>query len=368
MPTVKPVLVVVDDEPYILESLSQLLEADCEVHVFTRGRDALAFLAENDVAMIISDQRMPDMAGTKVLERAKDISPLTVRILLTGYSDMDAVVSSVNTSAVFRYLRKPWNNDVLRGIVQTALITHQLAKKRAQTNAAEAAAVQEETPLVRQVPEGIGGDRAVSQALQETIKAALGAADVPDFLQVYVPFFRAGDENLENVLVVSLNLEQLERLGESIGGKYRTVVTSAIEKVSMLLQKGIVFDAMLIDEAVLLEHGISFWAGIQQAAPTLPKVIVLSPKNFPIVAALVRQTNARQALKAAQAALFSDAAPVQMPLSAPPVAPVAGTEKPAGSTSLLADVWGVTTVEKTAPLSAVLAMLRAAMTVTRNAG
>ncbi len=112
----KHTLLFVDDEKSITKALHRLFRKDGH-HIFTAssGMEGLEVLekAERPVSLIISDQRMPEMNGAQFLEKAKKIFPDAVRFLLTGYSDMDAVVEAVNKGEIHRYLTKPWNDDDL---------------------------------------------------------------------------------------------------------------------------------------------------------------------------------------------------------------------------------------------------------------
>lgn len=116
-----PTLLCVDDEPLILNSIERLFEDDFEVVKGTSGAQALQQLKQQQIDVLISDQRMPGMTGVELLEQAKTISPATMRILLTGYADLGAVRAAVNAGEVFRYLTKPWSNTVLRETVRYAL-------------------------------------------------------------------------------------------------------------------------------------------------------------------------------------------------------------------------------------------------------
>jgi DNA-binding NtrC family response regulator len=108
-----PKVLCVDDEPGLLRSLRWLLRGQYEVAVASSGIDGLALLSAENFDVVISDQRMPGMTGTEFLERARQVSPRSVRLLLTGYSDFNAVLSSVNDSEVFRFISKPWDNQKL---------------------------------------------------------------------------------------------------------------------------------------------------------------------------------------------------------------------------------------------------------------
>jgi DNA-binding NtrC family response regulator len=115
-----PKVLCVDDEPGLLRSLRWLLRGQYEVAVADSGLDGLALLSAEHFDVVISDQRMPGMTGTEFLERARRVSPRSIRLLLTGYSDYNAVLSSVNDSEVFRFISKPWDNQKLLDTVGDA--------------------------------------------------------------------------------------------------------------------------------------------------------------------------------------------------------------------------------------------------------
>ncbi|WP_332739056.1 response regulator [Hydrogenophaga sp.] len=115
-----PRVLCVDDEPGLLRSLRWLLRGQYEVAVAGSGLDGLALLSAEHFDVVISDQRMPGMTGTEFLERAKRVSPRSIRLLLTGYSDFNAVLSSVNESEIFRFISKPWDNQKLLDTVSDA--------------------------------------------------------------------------------------------------------------------------------------------------------------------------------------------------------------------------------------------------------
>lgn len=115
-----PKVLCVDDEPGLLRSLRWLLRGQYEVAVASSGFDGLALLSAENFDVVISDQRMPGMTGTEFLERAREVSPRSIRLLLTGYSDFNAVLSSVNDSEVFRFISKPWDNQKLLDTVGDA--------------------------------------------------------------------------------------------------------------------------------------------------------------------------------------------------------------------------------------------------------
>lgn len=106
----------VDDEEAILKSLFRLFRRQGHtILTALGGEEALALLGKNEhtVSLIVSDQKMPGMNGATFLEKAREICPDAMRFLLTGYSEMDAIVAAVNKGEIHRYLTKPWNDDDL---------------------------------------------------------------------------------------------------------------------------------------------------------------------------------------------------------------------------------------------------------------
>ena len=114
-------ILVVDDEERILSALKSLFRMRYNVFVTTDGHQALDFIKNQKIHVIISDQRMPIMPGVELLRQARDISPSSVRILLTGYSDLASIVGSINDGEVYRFISKPWNNQELQQIIAEAV-------------------------------------------------------------------------------------------------------------------------------------------------------------------------------------------------------------------------------------------------------
>jgi len=119
-------LLLVDDEENVLRSLVRLFRRD-GYRILAAGnvRDAFDLLATNEVQVILSDQRMSDMSGTEFLGRVKMLYPDTVRMVLSGYTDLATVTDAINRGAIYRFLTKPWNDDELREHIRQAFRTHQ---------------------------------------------------------------------------------------------------------------------------------------------------------------------------------------------------------------------------------------------------
>ena len=125
-----PVLVV-DDEPDILRSFRFNYGEDFDVLTAESGVRGLDLLSVHDVAVIVADQRMPSMSGTEFLERSMDVRPDAIRIILTGFTDVDALVQAVNLSRIYRYVTKPWASEELRLTLLRAIEVFQLARENA---------------------------------------------------------------------------------------------------------------------------------------------------------------------------------------------------------------------------------------------
>ncbi|MBP0012401.1 MAG: response regulator [Roseofilum sp. SID2] len=127
----KPKMLVVDDEPDNLDLLYRTFRREFQVSKAESGADALNVLAtEGEVAVIISDQRMPQMKGTEFLSQTVEQYPNTMRIILTGFTDVEDLVEAINSGQVYKYITKPWDPTELKGVVDRAAQTYDLLKQR----------------------------------------------------------------------------------------------------------------------------------------------------------------------------------------------------------------------------------------------
>lgn len=125
-------LLLIDDEANILNALKRLLRKEYSIVTFTNGHEALAYLAENPIDIIMSDMRMPEMDGAEFLTKSREIHPNAVRLLLTGYSDMESTITAINEGGVYTYIGKPWENEELKLTLAKAAENYSL-KKQAKT-------------------------------------------------------------------------------------------------------------------------------------------------------------------------------------------------------------------------------------------
>jgi response regulator RpfG family c-di-GMP phosphodiesterase len=123
-------ILFVDDEENVLRSLKRLfVSEDYEVFTAASGSDGLAVLKDIDVSVIVSDQRMPVMTGAEFLEKSRPLSPDAVRIILTGYADVEAAIGAINRGGAYRYVSKPWNDGDLLLVIKDAFEKYRLVRE-----------------------------------------------------------------------------------------------------------------------------------------------------------------------------------------------------------------------------------------------
>ena len=177
-------LLFVDDEERVLRSLEMLFKARYRVLSTTDGNEAVAIARRERVHVVVSDQRMPVMTGVELLRRMREASPNTMRLLLTGYSDLEAIVNSVNEGEIFRYLSKPWSaKEILATVGQAAEIALGLEEQAAAgavTGAAPGVLVIDEDPTVAEMVKAIcGPERKVTWSMDlDEAFAQLAANDI----------------------------------------------------------------------------------------------------------------------------------------------------------------------------------------------
>jgi len=153
----KAKLLFVDDEERILNALRSVFRSQYTVFTASSGPEAMEFLKRFGPHVVISDQRMPDMTGVELLRQVNDFAPHTVRILLTGYSDLASIVGSINDGEVFRFISKPWDNaDIQKTVGEAAAIALELADMAA-------------TPVI--VPEKVSSGVLVLERTQSIFRA-----------------------------------------------------------------------------------------------------------------------------------------------------------------------------------------------------
>ena len=118
-----------DDEPSVLSSLKRLLRREnYRVLTANSGEEALALLAEHEVGVILTDQRMPGMTGTELLTRVRVMRPRTVRMVLSGYTGLESLTDAINRGEIFKFLTKPWDETDLLETIREAFRHYAEAK------------------------------------------------------------------------------------------------------------------------------------------------------------------------------------------------------------------------------------------------
>lgn len=126
----EPVLLLVDDEECILQALRRALRRDgYRIITTTSAREGFDLMAHHPVGVVVCDQRMKEMSGTEFLRRIKDLHPDTVRIILSGYTELNAVIDSVNRGAIYKFLTKPWEDDALSQGIKDAFRLYEIGRE-----------------------------------------------------------------------------------------------------------------------------------------------------------------------------------------------------------------------------------------------
>ncbi|MGB3239040.1 MAG: response regulator [Geitlerinemataceae cyanobacterium] len=166
----KPKMLVVDDEPDNLDLLYRTFRRDFQVSKAESGFEALEVLEkEGEVAVIISDQRMPQMKGTEFLRKTLPQFPNTVRIILTGFTDIEDLVEAINSGQVYKYITKPWDPQELKEVVGRAADTYEVLKQRTEELAWAQAQMELLKTVLRVAQEGESQETSL-----ETIALAFG--------------------------------------------------------------------------------------------------------------------------------------------------------------------------------------------------
>lgn len=119
----QPAVMIVDDEDMVITSVRAFLRLETEYHIhgFTAPEEAARFLETNPVDVVVSDYLMPKMNGLQLLGKAKQVQPEAARVLLTGHADKQSAIQAINDVGLYQYLEKPWDNQQLLLVIQSAI-------------------------------------------------------------------------------------------------------------------------------------------------------------------------------------------------------------------------------------------------------
>jgi two-component system, NtrC family, response regulator HupR/HoxA len=127
----RPTVLIVDDEPRVLDALEAILAAEFPVVRAAHGEEALGVLERQEVAVILTDHRMPGMTGVELLRRSQEIAPHAIRIVLTAYTDVDSLMEAINTGRIYHFIPKPWDPPEVLVVVRRAAERYELARENA---------------------------------------------------------------------------------------------------------------------------------------------------------------------------------------------------------------------------------------------
>ncbi|MBW4524516.1 MAG: response regulator [Phormidium tanganyikae FI6-MK23] len=217
----KTKMLVVDDEPDNLDLLYRTFRRDFQVLKAESGVHALQVLAEEgEVAVIISDQRMPEMKGTEFLSRTVPKFPDTMRIILTGFTDVEDLVEAINSGQVYKYITKPWDPNELKAVVQRAAETYELLKQRTE----ELRRSQSQTALLSMIV-AVAQDATSLESTLDPIAVAFGQNFFTDRCVIQLiedgVFTKTGTYGISG----DLDLAQSERVKDAIANQKMQVVT-----------------------------------------------------------------------------------------------------------------------------------------------
>jgi serine phosphatase RsbU (regulator of sigma subunit) len=119
-------ILYIDDEENNLVSFRSTFRRDYHIHVASSGEEGLEIMEKHNIQLVITDQRMPDMTGIEFLEQIVPLYPDCMRMIMTGYSDLDAVIQAINKGNIYRYVSKPWNREDLKITIDSALEVYNL--------------------------------------------------------------------------------------------------------------------------------------------------------------------------------------------------------------------------------------------------
>lgn len=236
-----PRVLFVDDEARVVRSLRALFR-DMAVWTTTEPTEAPAIAESNDIDVIVCDQRMPRMRGVEVLREVKRRAPRAMRVLLTGYSDFELVVGSVNEGEVFRFINKPWDNEHLRETVSLA------------------------ADIARRAPPAMEPE-AVEEASEEPPEEVAEAAQV---------------------LVLSQNARTHDRLRDILGERYQLRIAGDGKRALQLMERqetaAVIADAVAVDDEIT-----QLLKALKQYHPHIPTLVITERSKAQTIINLINE-------------------------------------------------------------------------------
>ncbi|BCK87882.1 regulator of RpoS [Sideroxyarcus emersonii] len=210
-------LLLVDDEEEIGAALARLLRSDgYTILRASSGIEGLEILAQHEVGVVISDQRMPEMSGVEFLTRVYELYPQTIRIVLSGYADLASVTDAINRGAIYKFFTKPWDNEALRADVQEAFRRYELKRQKEKL----LHDIQGANVLLSQINLELAAEMEHKDSQIERIAHYDPLTDLPNRLlfldRLDQEIARAHRDN-QMVAVMSLDLDRFKQVNDSFG-------------------------------------------------------------------------------------------------------------------------------------------------------
>jgi response regulator RpfG family c-di-GMP phosphodiesterase len=120
MPTSRHCVLIVDDEPHVCDSVHDLLRREFRVLKANSAQDGYRIMQEEEVHIVMSDQRMPRITGVELLTKVKSRYPHAIRMLFTGYADLESIIAAINQGHIYQFMKKPWQPEELQAAVRQA--------------------------------------------------------------------------------------------------------------------------------------------------------------------------------------------------------------------------------------------------------
>jgi signal transduction histidine kinase len=233
-------ILVVDDEADVVKSVQDLLRMDYKVLGTTRAKDALQIMQQEEVHVVMSDQRMPEMTGVEFLHRVRGGYPEAIRLLFTGYADIRAVIDAINQGNVYRYITKPWDPDELQTVIREAVerydlitdknrLTEELKSKNAELESANSElrkSLELKTAFIRVASHELRTPVAILSGLTKLLAII---PEIPESVAEWLPRLDAATLRLQHLV------DQL--IGMLSAGKYtHTLEIASVDVAALLTQ------------------------------------------------------------------------------------------------------------------------------------
>ncbi len=205
-------IIIVDDEPAVLSSLKRLLfDADYTVTTYTDGEQALAGLKEKEAALILSDYKMPGMSGIEVLQRAREIAPDTIRVLITGSLDLEVALAAISRGEVYRIIGKPWNDLELQVTINQCLDQYRLIQEhyRLQEQLIDQAQIEMVKALVVTLNHEINNSLVFLSIAIDSLGQSLARNEIPENHVEYLTEMKASCLKIAGLMKKLRNIEEI---------------------------------------------------------------------------------------------------------------------------------------------------------------